>query len=71
MFVAVITIYNVFIGYRTVNYTNIMVICYLCIASSILGSKYEDVIYSMNVWHKSKSIKKCLTKVSMLQHVSV
>ena len=37
----------------------------------ILESKYKEIIYSMDVWHKSKSIKKCLAKVSMLQYVSI
>ena len=26
-------------------------------------TQFEDVIHSLDVWHKSKSIKKCLAKV--------
>ena len=37
---------------------------------SLLESEYKDITYSLDVWHKSKSIKKCLTKVSMLQYVT-
>lgn len=32
----------------------------------ILENEYPDVIHSLDVWHKSKSIKKCLAKVCIL-----
>ena len=28
-----------------------------------LGKQYKDIVHSLDVWHKTKSIKKCLGKV--------
>ena len=30
----------------------------------ISETEFNDVVHSLDIWHKSKSIKKCLTKVS-------
>ena len=38
-------------------------IFYTSILFQFLESQYKDIVYSLDVWHKSKSIKKCLAKV--------
>ena len=31
----------------------------------IAGTRFSDIFHSLDVWHKTKSIKKCLAKVSI------
>ena len=33
----------------------------------ITEAEFPDIVHSLDVWHKSKSIKKCLAKVCYLQ----
>jgi hypothetical protein len=43
------------------NYVGIKII------AIILETDFEEVTHSLDVWHKAKSIKKCLDKVSLHQ----
>ncbi len=36
------------------------------IFSLITEAEFPNIVHSLDVWHKSKSIKKCLAKVSYL-----
>lgn len=33
----------------------------------IIEAEFPDIVHSLDVWHKSKSIKKCLAKACYLQ----
>lgn len=46
---------------------------YLCyrIISIIAETDFKEVTHSLDVWHKAKSIKKCLDKVSSQMDVHI
>lgn len=40
-------------------------VCHILFVISATANKFSDVAHSLDFWHKSKSIRKCLAKVSI------